>query len=473
MQVCINVLMELFEDRKKILEYFNNHGILVSPEALNIILNNSMGQFLNEIASPDVLNSGYLTENDVKKLIKKPERKKMDFEVYMPDIKAHSSVEDFREMFVDRYERLNKMIVQSSEMRGTYSIKTAKKSSGKVKIVGMVSEVSTTKNGHKRVLLEDLDDNINVFLLKNKGLSNELILEDEVIGVIGSISNSGKDPVLFADEIIRPDIPYKMIDEEKKPPVYVASLSDIHVGSKTFRKDDFNKMISWIKRSDEEASSLKYLILSGDVVDGIGVYPGQEKDLSILNPYEQYKELADYVNQIPEDINIFIMPGNHDIVRLAEPQPLFSNKIKDFFNNNVTLLPNPYNLRLEDKNVLIYHGMSLNDMIELVPGASYASVGSAIEELLKRRHLAPVYGGKTPIIPYKRDYHVIEEVPDIFITGHIHSFSQGNYKGVRYINASTWQSQTDYQKMMNFSPNPSIMTLFDLHSKTTILKDFK
>ena len=125
------------------------------------------------------------------------------------------------------------------------------------------------------------------------------------------------------------------------------------------------------------------------------------------------------------------------------------------------------------KNVLIYHGMALNDMIELVPGASYASVGSAIEELLKRRHLAPVYGGKTPIIPYKRDYHVIEEVPDIFITGHIHSFSQGNYKGIRYINASTWQSQTDYQKMMNFSPNPSIMTLFDLHSKTTILKDFK
>ena len=186
-------------------------------------------------------------------------------------------------MFVDRYERLSKMVIQSSEMRGTYAIKTAKKASGKVKIVGMVSEISNTKNGHKRVLLEDLGDNINVFLLKNKGLNNELILEDEVIGVIGSISNSGKDPVIFADEVIRPDIPYKMIDEEKKPPVYVASLSDIHVGSKTFRKDDFNKMISWIKSSNEEAESLKYLILSGDVVDGIGVYPGQENDLASVS----------------------------------------------------------------------------------------------------------------------------------------------------------------------------------------------
>ncbi|EQB73031.1 MAG: hypothetical protein AMDU4_FER2C00110G0031 [Ferroplasma sp. Type II] len=465
--------MDLIEDRKRVLVYFQEKGIMVTKTALDLILDSSMGELLPKMVTQEVLDAGYLTENDVLKLIRKPERRKMDFEVYIPDIKAHSSVEDFQEMFTDRYERLKKIIVQSAEMRGTYTIKSAKKTQGKVKIVGMVSEVSTTKNGHKRLLLEDLDDSLIVFLLKGKGMNNELILEDEVLGVVGSISNTGKDPVLFADEVIRPDIPYKMIDEQKKDPVFVASLSDIHVGSKTFRENDFMKMVSWIKSSSEEASQLKYLILSGDVVDGIGVYPGQDKDLEILNPYEQYEKLAEYVNVIPEDVNIFIMPGNHDIVRLAEPQPVFSQKIKNFFNDNVTLLPNPYNLVLENKNVLVYHGMSLNDMIELVPGASYASVGSSIEELLKRRHLAPVYGGKTPIIPSKRDYHVIEQVPDIFITGHIHSFSQGNYRGVRYINASTWQSQTDYQKMMNFSPNPSIMTLFDLNSKTQIIKDFK
>jgi len=465
--------MELFNDKARILEYSQKHGILVTKEAMDIILERSMGDLIPSMISDEVIQSGYLTENDVLKLISTPKREKMDFEVYIPDIKSHSSVEDFRKMFVDRYERIRKMIIQSSEMRGTYKISTAKKTYGKVKIVGMVSEVSTTKNGHKKLLLEDLDDNINVFLLKNKGLNNELIIEDEVIGVIGSVSNSGRETVLFADEIIRPDIPYKMIDEQKKPPVYVASISDIHVGSKTFRENDFKKMIAWIKKSMDEAESLKYLILSGDVVDGIGVYPGQENDLDVLNPLEQYEKLAEYIDEVPEDVNVFIMPGNHDVVRLAEPQPIFSKKISSFFKSNTVMLPNPYNLRLEGKNVLVYHGMSLNDMIELVPGASYASVGSALEELLKRRHLAPRYGGKTPIIPSERDYHVIDEVPDIFITGHIHSYSQGNYRGVRYINASTWQSQTEYQKMMNFSPNPAIMTLFDLNSNTTIVKDFK
>ncbi|MCL4343269.1 MAG: DNA polymerase II small subunit, partial [Candidatus Thermoplasmatota archaeon] len=97
----------------------------------------------------------------------------------------------------------------------------------------------------------------------------------------------------------------------------------------------------------------------------------------------------------------------------------------------------------------------------------------AVKELLKRRHLAPRYGGKTPLIPSATDYHVIEEIPDVFITGHVHSHAMGEYKSVRYVNSSTWQSQTDYQRMMNFSPNPSILTLFDLNSLNVVKKDFK
>ncbi len=285
-------------------------------------------------------------------------------------------------------------------------------------------------------------------------------------------------PVIFANEVVRPDIPMRVMDDTGKPPVYVASVSDIHVGgSKTFRRDDFRSMVKWISSSREEAESLRYLIMSGDVVDGIGVYPGAGERPGITEPpLEQYEALAELVSEIPEDITIFLMPGNHDSVRLAEPpQPVFSHRIRELFPpRNVVMLPNPYNLRLEGKNVLIYHGMSLNDMVELIPGVNFQTIGKAIEEILKRRHLVPSYGGKTPLIPSENDYHVIEEVPDIFITGHIHSHYLGNYRGgVRYVNSSTWQSQTEYQKMMNFSPpNPSILTLFDLNSSSTLVKRF-
>lgn len=464
----------LFQDRVEILNYFHQHGLLVSPEALNIILERSMGQLIPRLISPDIAESGYIDERSVLRLIRGGARTdRSNFEVQLPDIRVNSSVEDFRQMFVSRYQKLSKIVALSGTMRGSMDIRNAKKSTGEVKVIGMVSSVDTTKNGHKRVTIEDMDDQITAIMMKDRDLASELILQDEVIGIVGSVSRGPGEPVIFPNEIVRPDVPYRVIDETSREPVYVASLSDIHVGSKTFRKDDFNRMIKWIKSSNEEAENLKYLILSGDVIDGIGVYPGQEEDLELINPLDQYEKLAEYLREIPEDIQVFIMPGNHDVVRLAEPQPNFSGKVQDIFPENAVMLPNPYNLVLEGKNVLIYHGMSLNDMVELVPGANFTSIGKAIEEVLKRRHLAPKYGGKTPLIPSPNDYHVIEQPPDIFITGHIHSHYLGNYKGVRYVNSSTWQSQTDYQKMMNFAPNPSILTMFDLKSRSTILKNFE
>ncbi|MCL4314906.1 MAG: DNA-directed DNA polymerase II small subunit [Candidatus Thermoplasmatota archaeon] len=460
--------------KERIIEFFNRSGILVTPEALELILEKNLGQMINSMITGEVMNSGYLTESQVLSILRdSSETRSPTVEIDFSSLKVNSSVDDFRRYFSDRYERIKRMILLSSRMRGTLSIGKVKRMGGKVRIVGMVSESSVTSNGHRRLVVEDLEDSIQVILMKNKPVSSEIILLDEVVGLVGSVSFGKGDPVMFADEIVRPDIPNRVAQLEGGDPVFVGSISDIHVGSKTFRKDDFRRLISWLKGGSEEAKALKYLILSGDVVDGIGVYPSQEDDLEILNPAEQYAKLSEYVSQIPEEIKVFIMPGNHDSVRLAEPQPSLSPALSREFPGNVTLIPNPYTLKLEKRNVLVYHGMSLNDMVELIPGMNYSTIGEAIKELLIRRHLAPKYGGKTPLIPSPRDYHVIEDVPDIFITGHVHSHALGEYKSVRYVNSSTWQSQTEYQRMMNFSPDPSIMTLFDLRSRNVIKKDFK
>ncbi len=467
----------LYKSRTEILEFFNSHGLIVAKEALDVILANNTGPMINRLITKEVLETGFLTVKDIRDLMNLPPASNdRDFEIYLPDLRVRSSAEDFRGYFLSRYQKIKKILLASSSMRGTVDISSLKKpgfESREVKIVGMVTESGITKNGHKRLLVEDLDDSIEVILMKNKKSFDEIILEDEVIGVVGGLSAKGDRRTIFANEIIRPDIPFRVIDDEKQDPVYVASLSDIHVGSKTFRKPDFTNMIGWLKSSDNDSSRIKYLVLSGDVVDGIGVYPGQDSDLEILDPMEQYGRLSEFVNQVPEDIKVFLMPGNHDIVRLAEPQPILPSELKKLFNKNVYFLPNPYNLVLEGKNVLLYHGMSLNDMVELIPGMNFSTIGKALEELLRRRHLAPKYGGKTPLIPANNDYHVIETVPDVFITGHVHSHALGNYKGVRYVNSSTWQSQTEYQRMMNFSPNPSMLTMFDLKSRSTIIKDFK
>ncbi len=467
----------VYGDRSEILAFFKTHGLLVEKGALDLILEKNLGSMINRLLSKEILDAGYLTASQVKNALNiTPPSSDRNYEVYLPNVSFKASAEDFRGYFQSRYEKMKKLISASSAMRGTIDIKTLKRpgfDSREVKIVGMVAESSKTRNGHKKLLVEDLEDSIDVIMMKGKKSFDEVILEDEVIGIVGGLSSRSGNYVIFANEIIRPDIPFRVIDEQKTEPVFVGSISDIHVGSKTFRKSDFSRLIKWIKTSDKGAENLKYLVLSGDVVDGIGVYPGQDLDLEVIDPKEQYLLLSEFVNQIPEDISVFITPGNHDIVRLAEPQPILPEELKPHFNSNVVFLPNPYNLVLENKNILVYHGMSLNDMVELIPGMNFTTIGKAVEELLRRRHLAPKYGGKTPLIPSGNDYHVIETVPDIFITGHVHSHAIGDYNGVRYVNSSTWQSQTDYQKMMNFSPNPSMLTLFDLKSRTTIINDFK
>ena len=85
-----------------------------------------------------------------------------------------------------------------------------------------------------------------------------------------------------------------------------------------------------------------------------------------------------------------------------------------------------------------------------------------MKQMCVRRHLAPIYGQRNALAPEKKDYMAMEYVPDIFVTGHVHGVGEEIYNGVRMINASTWQSQTEYQRQHNFNPDPGIMPVVDL-----------
>jgi DNA polymerase II small subunit len=95
-----------------------------------------------------------------------------------------------------------------------------------------------------------------------------------------------------------------------------------------------------------------------------------------------------------------------------------------------------------------------------------------MREMCTRRHLAPIYGQRNALAPESKDYLVMEMVPDIFVSGHVHGAGQQIYNGIRMINASTWQSQTEYQRMHNFNPDPAIMPLVSLGNGRVEMKNF-
>ncbi|MEK6851451.1 MAG: metallophosphoesterase, partial [Candidatus Thermoplasmatota archaeon] len=268
------------------------------------------------------------------------------------------------------------------------------------------------------------------------------------------------------------DVPGGHAFPATKDGIGVAFVSDVHVGSKTFLGEKWDAFTAWLGGGDEVARSVRYLVLAGDGVDGIGVYPRQEEELAVDDIFEQYEELARLLAATPDHVKVILLPGNHDAVRPAEPQPALPPSVQKLFDSNVTFVGNPCTFTLHGVRVLAYHGRSMDDFVSKVPGLTYAKPLDGMREMLKRRHLAPIYGGKTPIAPEAEDHLVIEEVPDVFVTGHVHSVGLDEYKGVKIANASAWQSQTSYQKMRNIEPKPARVPILNLGTGRGTIKEF-
>lgn len=244
-------------------------------------------------------------------------------------------------------------------------------------------------------------------------------------------------------------------------------------------EQEWHAFLRWLngdsgnKRQKDVAGKIKYLVIPGDVVDGIGIYPNQEEELSITDVYRQYETLAEQIRNIPNHITILMQPGNHDAVRPAEPQPTFEKEIRDLFMGvDIRFAGNPCYFSLDSVEILSYHGQSLLDFSTNIQHLKYNEPIEVMKQMLRKHHLAPTYGGYTPLAPEHSDYMVIDQVPDIFVTGHVHLASIGEYRGVTLINASSWQSQTSYQKMLNFTPEPAKLPIVNLKSGNVTIMDF-
>jgi DNA polymerase II small subunit len=394
----------------------------------------------------------------------------------------------FVQYFRDRYTRLSEMI--RSRVSGARPIESLKKNkyvkplpskdgNSKTTIIGMISEKSTTNNRHIILALEDPTGTIPVLINSKETdlieMAEHLVL-DEVIGVTGIMSPDGT--ILIAEKITQPDVPNSYFTGQDKAQGYALFISDIHVGSKEFMKHEWETFLDFLNgRNDNPqllqiASEIRYLIVAGDIVDGIGVYPGQEADLEIPEIYKQYEVVASYFHQIPQNIHVIIAPGNHDAVRRAEPQITFPEDIQKMFPKNVTFVGNPALVTIDNVYVQIYHGCSMDDLVANIKGVSYQSPTTGMIEMVKRRHLAPTYGSRVMISPEKKDYLLIDKIPNIIHCGHVHTIGVAVYKNILLINSGTWQSQTDFQKTVNIVPTPAKVPFVDLRTMKAGILDF-
>ncbi|MDG6977500.1 MAG: DNA-directed DNA polymerase II small subunit [Nitrososphaerota archaeon] len=370
----------------------------------------------------------------------------------------------FKRLFFDRYYHLLEIAKRRPDSKGVLSIESGKEARDKEhKIAGLVSSRNSKKGGGVELVIDDPTGSVRLYCSDAVAEAALAMPLDSL--VVAEVSH-GKNGQLYARELVLPDIPARKAFGSSRR-VYAVLLSDLHIGSKLFLAEDFKRFLAWLngKMGDQAiVDRMRYVVVAGDVVDGVGVYPGQESQLSERNLRGQYALAGEYLKQIPKHMKLLIAPGNHDPVRQALPQPAVAPDVAGplYELTNAVHLGGPANVKLDGVNFLIYHGRSLDDIIATVPELTYDRPVDAMEVLLKARHLAPTYGKRTALSPELRDMMVIDPVPDVFHAGHVHTLDIGNYRGTLVVNSGTFQAQTPFQANMGLEPISSIVPILDL-----------
>ena len=392
--------------------------------------------------------------------------------------KQLEGVDGYHLLMKNRFNKYKQIMYDRQDSRKIIRISTLVRytDQNEYKIAGLLKSRNKLDKSYE-IELEDESTDLRLLVTDGNNIRKveSFLIDQMVIADVVFSKNVGR---FIVKNCYSLDVPVEAFQSvEGVEPVYGVFLSDIHVGSKTFLNREFQDFLNWINGHSgdlEVVSKIRYVVIAGDVVDGIGVYPGQEEELTELNLSKQYDEFAGLMAQIPKSIKIFVSPGNHDATRQALPQPpIFKRYAKALYEmDNVVLLGDPCLVRLHGVNTLVYHGQSLVDIVGSSPGITFDKPAEAMKVLLKARHLAPTHG-PTRVALEEDDKLVIKTVPNIFHCGHIHTVQTLKYKGTLLVNSGTWQDQTQFQKRMGIVPNPAIAVIVDLNSlKVKMMKNF-
>jgi DNA polymerase II small subunit len=397
--------------------------------------------------------------------------------------------EDFYEYRKDKFIKLKSLMRKRSDTLSAININNILRLStnADVSTIGLVSNIHHTKNQNIIFELEDLTGIVNVLIRKDLDIdgmnkSIERIVNDQIIYVQGNYNpgDKGTKGIIFANYFTKIDIPVDFQPKTSIEPLSIALISDTHIGSKEFEEPLLKRFIAFLngkignKNLRKIAGKIKYIIINGDLVDGVGVYPNQQKDLIISDIYQQYEKAAELISKIPEYIQIFYISGNHEPVRNAIARPAVPKEYcEDLINLGVKCLGNPSMIETDNVKTLIYHGESMHDMNMLIHDLDINKPTEIMKELMICRHLAPIYGGKTQIAATNNDWLVIDNIPDIFHTGHIHINGLGYHRNVSLINSGCFQAQTDFMKSFGIKPTPGIVPIIELDTLKPYELDLK
>ena len=471
------------EEISSAVSYALNKGFQIHPDALEILHKidvKELGQIIKDVVKEKTKQKQFLINEEDFEIylgIKDDEEHQVEFEILSDPtekITSAEGVEGYGALFASRFNKLRQIMSdrpESKKVKDIESVKSVTKNDDELYVWGLVTDRKSDRNITK-ITVEDPTSSMEIVVFEGdlKDAADTLLMDQFAMFKIVPAKNGG----FFAKDIILPDVPEHTTNRSKTE-TYAVFLSDLHVGSKFFMEEELSEFIKWISSADPIARKIRFVVIGGDLIDGVGVFPGQDKVLDQLTTEDQLQKTFEVLDKIPKHIKVFLISGNHDAGRKALPQPaipkMYNSELWD--RENFFMLGNPSMVSLNGVKVLMYHGQSIDDVVRTTPGVSYDKPAAVMRHFLKARHMSPIYGSRTPIAPETEDMMVIDDVPDIFHSGHVHFVGLDMYKGVLIVNSGAWQRQTDFQESVGVTPTPGMAIIVNLQTMKVYQKDFR
>ena len=471
------------EEISSAVSYALNKGFQIHPDALEILHKidvRELGQIIKDVVKEKTKQKQFLINEEDFEIylgIKDDEEHQVEFEILSDPtekITSAEGVEGYGALFANRFNKLRQIMSdrpESKKVKDIESVKSITKNDDELYVWGLVTDRKSDRNITK-ITVEDPTGSMEIVVFEGdlKDAADTLLMDQFAMFKIVPAKNGG----FFVKDIILPDIPEHTTNRSKTE-TYAVFLSDPHIGSKFFMEEELNDFIKWMSSADPIARKIRFVVIGGDLIDGVGVFPNQDKVLEQMTTEEQLGKTFEILDKIPKHMKVFLIPGNHDAGRKALPQPalpkMYNSELWD--RENFFMLGNPSMVSLNGVKVLMYHGQSIDDVVRTTPGVSYDKPAAVMRHFLKARHMSPIYGSRTPIAPETEDMMVIDDVPDIFHSGHVHFVGLDMYKGVLIINSGAWQRQTDFQESVGITPTPGMAIIVNLQTMKVYQKDFR
>ena len=275
--------------------YALNKGFQIHPDALEILHKidvNELAQIIKDVVREKTKQKVFLINEEDFEIylgIKDDEEHQVEFEILSDPtnkITSAEGVEGYGALFASRFDKLKQIMSdrpESKKVRDISSVKSITKTNDELYVWGLVSDRKSDRNITK-ITLEDPTSSMEIMVFEGdlKDTADTLLMDQFAMFRIVPAKNGG----FFAKDLYLPDIPEHTTNRSKTE-TYAVFLSDLHVGSKFFMEEELADFINWISSADPIARKIRFIVIGGDLIDGVGVFPGQEKILNQTTTEEQ------------------------------------------------------------------------------------------------------------------------------------------------------------------------------------------